>query len=514
VKRAHASRGALLITTSLLIGRSARSMQFHPRMLACPRCGAAYANGFEYCSLDGARLVVEDADFMVGHLVDHYQLVERIAEGGTGRVYLARDIFTRREVAIKLLYGHLAKDRTASVRFKREAIAASFIHHPNVISVYHQGTSAEGLCFMVMEYLRGRTLADALRTYGRLPIPHALDIARQIAQGLAAAHSMNFVHRDLKPSNIMLVDKTRAMHVKILDFGLVGQSMDGEIAAARLTSPGQVFGTPAYMAPEQIMGGRIDARTDLYALGVVLYEMISGAPPFCGDVKQVLCQHMAVPPRPLHDAGPVGVLALHLLEKNPDQRPSSARSVIDRIEHLELAYALAASPPGTSRHPAALRPTPEPQGGYASPKTAPAPLFARSRARRKETIDHAVEGRHSDERRSDDDEYIRAALGRGSTGRWGLFATMVVGAAITIVLYALGSQAQDAKASPPARIVRAESGPLTPTKEWNASTLKESKTLQAILAGRRTRHRDERTAPTMTVPRRPPFAARPERPHR
>jgi serine/threonine-protein kinase len=407
-------------------------------MLACPRCGAAYGCASEFCSLDGSRLVDEDRDFLVGHIVDQYQLLERIAEGGTGRVYRARDIFSREEVAIKILYGHLAGDRTATARFRREARAAAFIHHPNVITVHHHGTSAEGLCFTVMEYLRGRTLAEALTVYGYLPIPHALDIARQVASGLAAAHALNLVHRDLKPSNIMLVGDGRSAEVKILDFGLVGKSSEEE-RQARLTSPGQVFGTPAYMAPEQIMGGAIDARTDLYALGVVLYEMLSGAPPFTGDVKQVLCQHMAVPPQPIAHAGPAGILAVHLLEKEPGQRPSTSISVVHRVEELELAYVLAARP--DSVHAKALVPR-APARRPSAPRLAAMPASA---APSQMPAEHEPEQTCAES----DEALIRAALGRGVRGRAGIVATVIAGAMITALIYALTPSAPFTGANPP-----------------------------------------------------------------
>lgn len=304
--------------------------------LACPHCGASSAIETDYCALDGTRLVRSEHDPLIGRIIDHYLVFEHIGDGGLGRVYRAGNIFLEQAVALKVLWGNLAADRSATERFRLEARAASMIRHENIVEVLDFGVTAEGLVFMVMELLEGKTLAQELRDAAPFSPHRVRALIRQLALGLEAAHVRGLVHRDLKPANVMLVDRPEGERAKILDFGLVAFQGTSDEDPTRLTRPGEVFGTPAYMAPEQIMGGDTDPRTDLYALGAILYQMIAGHPPFEGTVREVLTQQLGAQPRPLHGVGPLGKLAMHLLEKLPEHRPQSARELVELLDRVAL----------------------------------------------------------------------------------------------------------------------------------------------------------------------------------
>jgi serine/threonine-protein kinase len=287
----------------------------------------------ERCGLDGEKLVECADDPLIGRDVDRYHVLEQLGHGAMARVYRAKHKFLGTESALKILLGQIAIDRTLAERFRREAQAVSRIKHKNVVAVTDFGVTDFGVTFLAMELLRGKSLAKLLKEEGSLAPRRAARIARQIALGLTAAAKLGFVHRDLKPGNVMMVEEDGEELAKVLDFGLV--RLDDNDDVTKLTRSGQVFGTPAYMAPEQIEGVEVGPKADLYALGVMLYEMLTGAPPFVGNLQLVLALHLTEVPRPIPEHGALGEVAIHLLAKRPSERPSDADEVARCLEPLE-----------------------------------------------------------------------------------------------------------------------------------------------------------------------------------
>ncbi len=217
---------------------------------------------------------------MIGHTISHYKITEKLGEGGMGVVYKAEDTKLDRPVALKFLAPHLLRDDEARKRFEREAKAAARLDHPNICTVY-EIDEAEGRTFIVMAFLEGRPLGAKIKE-GPLKLPEALSVAMQMAEGLEAAHEKGITHRDIKPDNLMLMAGSRGL-VKVMDFGLAQLA-----GGSKFTREGTTLGTMTYMSPEQAAGAETDSRTDIWSLGVVLYEMVAGQPPFRGDYDQVV----------------------------------------------------------------------------------------------------------------------------------------------------------------------------------------------------------------------------------
>lgn len=277
-------------------------------------------------------MTTSQTDPMIGRLIDgRYQVRSRIARGGMATVYLATDLRLERRVAIKIMHGHLADDSTFKSRFVQEARSAARLAHPNVVNVFDQGQDSD-MAYLVMEYLPGITLRDLLKDYGKLTPEQTIDIMEAVLSGLAAAHKAGIVHRDLKPENVLLADDGR---IKIGDFGLAR-------AASANTATGQaLLGTIAYLSPELVTRGVADARSDIYALGIMMYEMLTGQQPFQGEQPmQIAYQHAndAVPaPSSKNPAVPAELdeLVLWATEKDPDRRPRDAREMLDRLLEAE-----------------------------------------------------------------------------------------------------------------------------------------------------------------------------------
>jgi len=266
---------------------------------------------------------------MIGTTLGHYRIDAEISTGGMGAVYRATHTDTDLPVAIKVLPPAMASDRRFVQRFKREVRALQQVDHPHVIDIRDVGSEGD-IHYFAMEYLE-QTLADVLRG-GRIELRHALQIASQVARGLEAVHAAGIIHRDVKPSNILFTPDGIA---KVSDFGIAKVS-----DATRMTHTGAILGTPVYMAPEQADGPKVDARADVYSLGVVLYEMVCGRPPFEGRTTlDVLRQHrFSLPesPKNLNPQLPAAIshLILHMIEKSPTKRPPHMSSVATSIGHL------------------------------------------------------------------------------------------------------------------------------------------------------------------------------------
>ena len=267
---------------------------------------------------------------MIGQTISHYDVIDKLGEGGMGVVYKAQDTRLDRTVALKFLAPHLLDDDEAKVRFLREAKAAAGLDHSNVCTVYEVG-EAEGKTFLVMALIEGESL-EARIAKGPLPLSEALDISRQVADGLEAAHEKGVSHRDIKPANIMLDSKGRAT---VMDFGLARLT-----EASRLTKTGQTLGTVPYMSPEQLQGAETDHRTDIWALGCVLYEMVAGARAFRGEYQQALAYEIVnEEPEPLTGVR-AGVpmelefIANKCLEKGPSARYSSAADLATDLRRV------------------------------------------------------------------------------------------------------------------------------------------------------------------------------------
>jgi serine/threonine protein kinase/Flp pilus assembly protein TadD len=273
---------------------------------------------------------------MVGKTIagGKYEIISLLGEGGMGAVYKARQVAMDRMVALKLIRPEVVTSRSAVARFHKEMLVTAKVEHPNTIRVYDFG-EAEGQLYLTMEYLAGSSLRQVIDAAGRLEIKRIVRIGKQVANALGAVHERGLVHRDLKPENVMLIESYgETDFVKVLDFG-IAKSLDEDV---HLTGQGRPIGTPAYMSPEQAMGLPVDARTDLYALGVLLYRLASGRMPFeAPTAASMLLAHATEAPTPVltlapDTSPPLAALIMQLLQKEPEQRPASAGEVVARLE--------------------------------------------------------------------------------------------------------------------------------------------------------------------------------------
>ena len=299
------------------------------------------AHGVVKCPNDGTEIV---ARFKSGdRLSEKYEFIEPIGSGGMGIIYKARHLGLSKMVAIKLMHPHLLNSDTV-MRFQREARTASDLRHPNLITVQDVGTTEDGQPFMVMDYVDGRSLSELIKEKGRLSVEETLDIFLQICSGLAYAHKQNILHRDLKPSNVMLIsDEKAGIQAKILDFGIAKVLEEGDRQVSTLTKTGDVFGSPLYMSPEQGAGGKLDRRCDIYSLGCMLFESLSGTPPFMGkSVIETLMLHAQKKAPSLKEAslglefpGEIEKVVETLLKKSPDERYQSVLELRDDLKAIQ-----------------------------------------------------------------------------------------------------------------------------------------------------------------------------------
>lgn len=278
-------------------------------------------------------------------LSGRYAVEKRLGSGSMGDVYLAEHILMKKKLALKVLHPEFVNNDEAVKRFQREAQAAGHIDHHNVCVATDFGQTEDGTFFLVMEYLEGLSLGEVIAS-GPLGPRASAHIARQIASGLVRAHALDIVHRDLKPDNIMIVEREEdSRFVKIMDFGVARVEI-GEVE--KLTKAGVTYGTPAYMSPEQARGGNVDGRSDLYALGVILFEMLTGAVPFFGSsIAVVMSAHAEKPVPNMREVAPdaeipdvLEQITLKLLAKNPDERYQSAEELEEDLRAFELGGAV------------------------------------------------------------------------------------------------------------------------------------------------------------------------------
>jgi beta-lactam-binding protein with PASTA domain/tRNA A-37 threonylcarbamoyl transferase component Bud32 len=290
----------------------------------------------------------QQADPLIGRLVDgRYRVRARIARGGMATVYVATDLRLERRIALKVMHGHLSDDSVFQSRFIQEARAAARLADPHVVNVFDQGQDGE-LAYLVMEYLPGITLRELLKEQKRLSIPQTISIMDAILSGLAAAHKASIVHRDVKPENVLLAEDGR---IKIGDFGLA------RATSANTATGQQLLGTIAYLAPELVTRGTADARSDIYALGIMLYEMLVGEQPYKGEQPmQIAFQHAteSVPRPSVRNPGvpeQLDELVLWSTEKSPDDRPNNAQEMLDRLREIERQLGIAPAPATTATTP-------------------------------------------------------------------------------------------------------------------------------------------------------------------
>jgi tRNA A-37 threonylcarbamoyl transferase component Bud32/CheY-like chemotaxis protein len=301
------------------------------------------------------RIIMADRtdDPRIGQTIAGYRIEERVGRGGMGVVYRAEHLNLRRRAAIKIIAPDLAESEGFRERFTREARIAAALQHPNIVTVYDAG-EVDGILYLAMQYIEGNDLAAMLRKDGRLRPYRAIDVIRQVASALDAAHAMGLIHRDVKPANVLIEGRTAFL----TDFGLT-KRMDG--THTELTRAGDVVGTIHYVAPEQIEGGKVSARSDVYSLGCLLYHCLTGQVPYSRDTDvAVIYAHLSEPPpkltalRPELAAGLDGVIA-KALDKSPDRRfptctdlVNAARGVIDAAGPLDT------SAPRTARESSVL----------------------------------------------------------------------------------------------------------------------------------------------------------------
>jgi serine/threonine-protein kinase len=345
--------------------------------LQCPSCSRHFSGEAAFCPYDGERLVpgsgISD-DPRLGRVIDdRYEVEAVIGEGGMGTVYRVRHVALQRQFALKAMRLDLASEAEVATRFIQEAKAAAAVSHPGVVQIIDFGSLPTGEPYFVMDLLAGRSIGRVIRDDGALPPARVSLIVRQIAEALGAAHQAGVVHRDLKPDNVLIDERDQ---VKVLDFGLAKV-----VGGSRLTRNGVVFGTPHYMSPEQAAGDPVDHRSDIYALGVLSFQMLTGRVPFESDTYMgVMTQHMYMsPPRPSdmvpsrQGLGDLESVVMRCLLKDPAERFQRMRELVTALDQV-AATAWSLAPTGSAAT------VPAPAGRSVGPQVAPRPARGRRAA--------------------------------------------------------------------------------------------------------------------------------------
>lgn len=314
-----------------------------PKVKKCPACNEEYQDtNLVVCPKDRTMLLTPQKDELIGQILnDRYKVVEEVGRGGMSAVYKGIHELMDRTVAIKVLLPQLVSDTISIKRFQQEAQAASHLQHPNVITVYDYGFVASGQPYLVMDFLEGESLSDIIRHEKQTTTKRMIPIFMQACEALEHAHQKGVIHRDLKSSNIMLIDfEGKKDFVKVVDFGIAKLMPSSGKQSQNLTQTGEVFGSPIYMSPEQCMAQSLDARSDIYSMGAMMYEALTGQPPLMGNsIIDTMQMHMSTPPKPFREIRPdleipeaLERVVLKALAKKPEQRYQSMQELRDALE--------------------------------------------------------------------------------------------------------------------------------------------------------------------------------------
>jgi serine/threonine protein kinase len=316
-------------------------------MADCEQCGAEVPGDDATCAHCGAARPDAQDELLGTEILGRYTLTKLLAEGGMGRVYLAEQAVgtVRRQVAVKVLRKQLGNDKKLMSRFAREAETLVRLTHPNTVQLFDFGALPDGTLALAMEYVPGRSLARELRQHGALSVARAERMLAQICGALQEAHAHGIVHRDLKPDNLLIAERVgHADFVKVLDFGIAKVSAEEELKSTKLTQQGMIIGTPPYMSPEQFSGDAIDARSDIYSLGVIAFEMLTGKLPFMAKTPwEWASRHLTAAPESLRPDAVRGLSQAHAraiesaLAKKPADRPQTVQAFLESFTTREAA---------------------------------------------------------------------------------------------------------------------------------------------------------------------------------
>lgn len=351
-----------------------------PEPTKCPSCGTNVHAGARFCGACGSAMTAGEMTDRV--ISGKYKILSKLGEGGMGAVYRAEQISVERPVALKLLKPELSNVEGLVRRFNAEAKVAAKLNHPNTVTLFDFGQEGDGSLFIVMELVKGRSLRQLISSKGAVPVETSLFIAEQVCASLADAHEHGIIHRDLKPDNVMLTVRGRQDNiVRVLDFGIAKLRDDGRTTQNPMTQAGDLLGTPQYMAPEQIRGEKVDARTDVYAMGCMLYEMLTGKLPFTGKtVMAILGKHLTDAPEPMSKKRPglafpadLEQLILQCMQKDQEARPPSMEVLGDRIALMRRRLGIP-TPHSHSTLAPVTPPRQSPPSGRPAPSVTPLPL--------------------------------------------------------------------------------------------------------------------------------------------